>query len=84
MGQGDVDAILQMIRSGTSVDIRDSVGRTPLHVACSCGNVAGARLLIHMGADVNATDNVGNTPLTIAATGARSDVVIPLLEGGAD
>ncbi|KAJ2671019.1 hypothetical protein GGI25_005634 [Coemansia spiralis] len=84
MGQGDSDTVLQMLRGGVSVNVKDSVGRTPLHVACSCGNIEGVRLLIHMGADVNALDKIGNTPLTIAATSAQTDIVIPLLEGGAD
>ncbi|KAJ2716746.1 hypothetical protein H4R19_000454 [Coemansia spiralis] len=84
MGQGDADTILQMIRGGISVDVTDSAGRTPLHVACSCGNMEGVRLLLHMGAAANARDRIGNTPLTLAATGARADIVIALLEAGAD
>ncbi|KAJ2842977.1 hypothetical protein J3B02_005413, partial [Coemansia erecta] len=73
-----------ILRSGVSVDLYDSLGRTPLHVASSTGNIEAIRLLIHMGADVNTTDRIGNTPLTLAATGARSDVILALLEGGAD
>ncbi|KAJ2901492.1 hypothetical protein GGI21_004682, partial [Coemansia aciculifera] len=84
MGQANSDDILSMLRQGVSANITDAVGRTPLHVASSCGNVEAVRLLIHMGADVNATDRIGNTPLTIAATGARTSVILPLLEGGAD
>ncbi|KAJ2862032.1 hypothetical protein FB639_005434, partial [Coemansia asiatica] len=84
MGNGSADATLQILRSGVSVDLYDSLGRTPLHVASSTGNIEAIRLLIHMGADVNTTDRIGNTPLTLAATGARSDVILALLEGGAD
>ncbi|KAJ2859661.1 hypothetical protein GGH94_005984 [Coemansia aciculifera] len=84
MGQSDSDEITAMLGHGVSVNIADSVGRTPLHVACSCGNLEAVRLLIHLGANVNATDNIGNTPLTIAATGARTNIILPLLEGGAD
>ncbi|KAJ2837956.1 hypothetical protein FBU31_001033 [Coemansia sp. 'formosensis'] len=84
MGQGDSDDIAAMLRQGVSVNITDHAGRTPLHVACSCGNLDAVRLLIHMGASVNATDRIGNTPLTIAATGARTNIILPLLEGGAD
>ncbi|KAJ1892665.1 hypothetical protein LPJ66_006211 [Kickxella alabastrina] len=84
MGNGDATAILRMLRNGVSVNTRDNIGRTPLHVASSSGNVEAVRLLIHMGAEVNSTDRVGNTPLMLAATSARADVIHPLLEGGAD
>ncbi|KAJ2742698.1 hypothetical protein GGI20_004296 [Coemansia sp. BCRC 34301] len=84
LGQANSDEIMEMVRQGASVNTADTAGRTPLHVASSCGNVEAVRLLIHMGANVNATDRIGNTPLTIAATGARTNVILPLLEGGAD
>ncbi|KAJ2765899.1 hypothetical protein IWQ56_003919, partial [Coemansia nantahalensis] len=84
MGQGDADTILQMIRGGISVDVADAAGRTALHAACSCGNDAGVRQLLHMGAAPNARDRIGNTPLTLAATGVRADIVVLLLEAGAD
>ncbi|KAJ2236729.1 hypothetical protein IWW45_001545 [Coemansia sp. RSA 485] len=84
MGNGDSDTILQILRSGVSADLSDSLGRTALHVASSSGNVEAIQLLVHMGADVNTTDRIGNTPLTLAATSARSDVILALLEGGAD
>ncbi|KAJ2723184.1 hypothetical protein GGI07_002819 [Coemansia sp. Benny D115] len=84
LGNGDVEAVLRMVSAGMSVDLRDSVGRTPLHIASASGNVEVVRVLIHLGADVNALDRVGNTPLTLAATSARADIILPLLEGGAD
>ncbi|KAJ2689781.1 hypothetical protein IWW39_001247 [Coemansia spiralis] len=84
MGQADADEITAMLRRGVSVNLTDSNGRSPLHVACSCGNLDAVRLLLQRGADVNAVDGIGNTPLTIAATGARSNVILLLLEAGAD
>ncbi|KAJ2658818.1 hypothetical protein IWW48_003805 [Coemansia sp. RSA 1200] len=84
LGQGDTDAVLRLLRAGVAVNTRDSVGRTPLHVACACANREAVQLLLRMGADANAVDRVGNTPLTIAATSAQVDLVVPLLEAGAD
>ncbi|KAJ2807598.1 hypothetical protein H4R20_001227 [Coemansia guatemalensis] len=84
MGQGDADSIFRQLQAGASADISDSSGRTPLHVACSGGNVAAVRILLHMGAPVNCVDRLGNTPLTLAATAARADIVVLLLNARAD
>ena len=43
-----------------------------------------ARLLIEAGADVNATAAGGYTPLHIAASNGNREMVILLLESGAD
>ncbi|KAJ2078857.1 hypothetical protein H4R24_004192 [Coemansia sp. RSA 988] len=84
MGQGDADSIFRQLQAGASADISDSSGRTPLHVACSGGNVDAVRILLHMGAPVNCVDRLGNTPLTLAATAARADIVVLLLNARAD
>ena len=57
---GDVAAF-----RGTSIDvnIKDAVGRTPLHIAAVKGDIDVAMFLIETGADVNVTDADGNTPL---------------------
>ncbi|KAJ2161169.1 hypothetical protein GGF46_001681 [Coemansia sp. RSA 552] len=84
LGQGDADAILELVRGGAQVNAADAAGRTALHVASTGGNVAGVRLLLHLGACADACDRLGNTPLALAATAARTDVVVALLEAGAD
>lgn len=44
-------------------DIRDSDGRTPLHLAASDGRLDIAQMLIEHGSGVNAVDDAGLTPL---------------------
>jgi ankyrin repeat protein len=57
---GDIEALRMLVEGGTSADDRDTVGRTPLHLASSREI---AELLIIHGADVNARDNGDATPL---------------------
>lgn len=65
---------------GSSPDLRDDLGRTPLHITDS---VEIAELLITKGANVNATDNFGNTPLHFCGDNEIA-VLTLLLEKGAD
>lgn len=78
---GDVAAL-----RGTSIDVnvKDAVGRTPLHIAAEKGDIDGAMFLIQTGADVNVTDANGNTPLIfiIHKTGDLK-MTKQLLENGA-
>lgn len=75
-------------RGSTTTNIRDCVGKTPLHEAAEFGKIEVVRLLIDAGAKLDVQDNRGNTPLHNAASwtskikhvelllssGARTDV----------
>ena len=45
------------------VNLKDTVGRTPLHIAAEKGNIDVAMFLIENGANVNVADANGNMPL---------------------
>ena len=53
---------------GAPVDVTNSSGRTPLHVAASVGSLASIISLVDHGANINSIDKKGNTPLFYAKT----------------
>ena len=59
----------------------DKYGKSPLHYAAYCGNVAAVKRLLRSGANPNATDEIGQTPLHMTN---RFDVATILLKHGAD
>ena len=78
---GDVLTLRDM---NIDVNLKDTVGRTPLHIAAEKGNIDVAMFLIENGANVNVADANGNTPLVfiINKTG-NPKVTQRLLEKGA-
>lgn len=78
---GDVSTFRGM---NIDVNLKDIVGRTPLHIAAEKGNVDAAMFLIENGANVNVADANGNTPLVfvINKTG-NLKITERLLEKGA-
>ena len=66
----------------------DSMGRTPLHHACRCGEAECVRILIEAGARLDDRDRHGETALLLAARndrrGDRQAVVNLMIAAGAD
>ncbi len=77
-------AATTLLRAGAKVDARDSIGQTPLMVACKAGNADLAAQLIAACAHVNARDNAGVTPLVEAVNAGNLEAVSHLLKHGAD
>lgn len=76
-----------LLNKGIDMNIRNSIGETPLHRASAEGEphqVNVSLLLLNRGATVDARDKSGETPLHHAATHAREATVRLLLERGAD
>ena len=51
-----------LLTQGANPDIKDSVGRTPLHIAFYLENRAIIQLLLDNHADLSITDNLGRKP----------------------
>jgi cytohesin len=73
---GNVAAIRSLLATNpTSVNSRDFLGWTPLHLAAAAGQTAIAEILLSNQADVDSQDDIGNTPLHWAAFFGHSDLV---------
>lgn len=59
-------------------------GMTLLHLAVGQGRLSLAEELVKLGADVEATDRDGETPLNVAFSEAETEVIVFLLELGAN
>lgn len=65
---GDETQVMKILLKapGIEVDATNSVGQTPLHIACAKGNWNAVRLLQQAGADSNLADRRGYTPGQLA------------------
>jgi len=83
---GDLAEIEHLISSGYDVNLFDGIGRTPLHYAAVSGQRDAVRLLLRYNALVDANDEatISDTPLAVAVESENLDVVLLLLESGAD
>jgi ankyrin repeat protein len=55
-----------LLQKGASVNGRNELVCTPLHLAASSGNLEVLKLLLDFGADINSQNNLGATPLYFA------------------
>jgi ankyrin repeat protein len=82
--QGKTREAMALITDQNSTKIRDSRGRTPLHVSAEKGNVELIRFLLAMGADPDPLNDAGESPLCNAAAAEKIEAVRLLVGAGAD
>nr|XP_027222745.1 ankyrin-1-like [Penaeus vannamei] len=73
-----------LLDCGCEYDDQNSLGRSPLHIACSENQPEAVEALLRHGASVNVIDKEGVTPLMVAAKIGSAPVVESLLDNGAD
>ncbi|XP_023311846.1 uncharacterized protein LOC108905886 [Anoplophora glabripennis] len=71
---------LQILVRQAGINIRNECGDTPLHSACSTGQLEMMEFLIEQGSDVNVRDVLGDTPLHTAIICSNLDTVKCLVE----
>jgi ankyrin repeat protein len=81
----DLESTIKLLGAGANVDAKSrdkmSYNHSPLHFACSVGNLKIIELLIKNGADVNASGSMRKRPLHCA--GNRLQVIKLLMKNGA-
>ncbi|KAG6762460.1 hypothetical protein POTOM_032960 [Populus tomentosa] len=79
----DLEDITSLASSGVSLDSKDSLGRTALHMAAANGHLDIVEYLINQGVDLNASNEEKNTPLHWACLNGHIEVVKKLILAGA-
>ena len=80
--QGDLPTVKTLVKQKNAMV--DHIGWTPLHYACSKGQLEVAQFLISNGATVDSRSLNGTTPLMMAVQSGNEQLVKLLLDNGAD
>ncbi|MFT5444794.1 MAG: hypothetical protein ACI8W3_003853 [Myxococcota bacterium] len=83
-GKGNLDAVKEMLASGTDPNEADDNGVTALHLAAAKGQLEVVKALVEAGADIDQAEYDGDTPLINASEFGHVDVVTYLVDRGAD
>ena len=73
---GNLSKVRELIYQGSRVNIQNSLGLTPLHLASSFGHAELVAFLLESGAHVDLRDTLGNTPFHYAAQKPDNEEVI--------
>lgn len=79
-----MEVVKYLIEHNADIDIQDSYGLTPLHLAVDLGNKKMIEQLVEKGANINAQDNDGWTPLVHAVRHGKLDTIEYLIKNKAD
>lgn len=80
---GQVEEVRTLVASDTAlINAADDAGNTPLHLACTGGQLEAARVLIDAGAELDAINKQAMTPLRLAIQSVQVETVRLLLDRG--
>jgi len=79
----DDDAAAALLKNGVGVNVKDSIGDTPLHVAVSQGNLGLVKAIVAQRADLEARDRTGRNPLmrSVSLAGHQEISLVLLRQG---
>jgi ankyrin repeat protein len=75
--EGHTDVVRTLVESGAMMNIVDTIGRTPLHYACSNCNVGALSVLVELGADTSKKDKGMEHPSDKPGSGKTPVELIP-------
>eukprot|EP00116_Pleurobrachia_bachei_P007351 sb/3467613/ len=78
------DKLGSLVHREMNLNVRDYDNRTPLHIACSIGDLDSVKLLLWNNADPNALDRFGYSPLFEAVQHKHDNVCKVLRSNGAN
>jgi len=81
---GNINIIRYFIQHGADINVRNSNGDSPLHIACRHNNFEIVNCLLYHGADINVKNNFRKSPLSIACENKSVKIARYLIEHGAD
>ena len=82
--RGDVSTINRVVTAGGSVNVKDDLARTPLHLAVAADKLDAFKLLLTEGADINAVAHDLDTPWLLAGARGRTEMLRLMLPKGPD
>ena len=80
----DLNDIAVFLEQIPEIDVKDELGRTPLHWAVLCNNLPLVKLLLEKQAKIDLQDKEGCTALYHAVMWGHKEIVDLLLQNGAD
>jgi len=82
--KGFIDIVQSLASQGANVDVLDTYGNRPLHMAASSGQLKLLKVLLAEGASLERPNKLSFTPLHVAVQNGQRDAVAMLLERRAD
>src|SRR5207302_2030501 len=72
---GDFDQTQKLCEGISDINMKNSIGKTLLHIACTNGNLEMVKLFCGLGADLNLGNKRDQTPLYLACEAGNEAIV---------